>query len=190
MKSFRQLGGHPASLPLMADEIVEFHLARLLLLIRICGISNRIDGLTKLAKLDFFARYPDFFAEARGALKLSAPFDELPDRQDPSPVESAMVRHHYGPWDKRYYHVLAHLEAKQLISIQKAKSAYKIQLTALGIERADGLAKCESFIGLVDRMRSIKSVFGGKSGSFLKKHIYAVFDQEVGRKSLGEEIRT
>jgi hypothetical protein len=37
MKSLKNLGAEPAALPLAADEIVEFHAARLLLLFRICG---------------------------------------------------------------------------------------------------------------------------------------------------------
>jgi hypothetical protein len=65
MKSIQHIGEEPVSLPLPADSIVEFHAARLLLLINFCGTAGRIDGLTKLAKLDFFVRYPDFFAVAK-----------------------------------------------------------------------------------------------------------------------------
>jgi hypothetical protein len=60
MKSLNRLGARSVSLPLSADDIVEFHAARLLLLLSVCGVAGRIDGLTKMAKLDFFARYPDF----------------------------------------------------------------------------------------------------------------------------------
>jgi hypothetical protein len=69
MRSLNRLGMRSAGLSLCADDIVEFHAARLLLLMRICGVSGRIDGLTKLAKLDFFARYPDFFEAARHAIE-------------------------------------------------------------------------------------------------------------------------
>src|SRR5262245_4758061 len=111
MRSLSRVGLRSVSLPLAADDIVEFHAARLLLLMGICGWNGRIDGLTKLAKLDFFARYPDFFDAARLAMA-----DQDGNRSDQAgasdAVESAMVRHHYGPWDKRYYQVLAHLEGK------------------------------------------------------------------------------
>src|ERR1700722_8512077 len=128
MRSMRHIGHSPVSLPLAADNIVEFHAARILLLISLCGTGNRIDGLTKMAKLDFFVRYPDFFAVAKNA---SPPFAEGNDT-----VESAMVRHHYGPWDKRYYHVLAYLEARQLIEVVKKKNGYLITLTPEGRRRA------------------------------------------------------
>ena len=101
-----------------------------------CGISGQIDSLTKMAKLDFFARYPDFFEAARVAL---APADAVQAHnlsKSGEAIESAMVRHHYGPWDKRYYHVLAHLEAKRLIAVTKEGRSYRIALTELGRERA------------------------------------------------------
>jgi hypothetical protein len=185
MRSLSRLGTRPASLPLAADDIVEFHAARILLLILLCGVSGRIDGLTKMAKLDFFSRYPDFFeAAARGQSK------EHPARPpvEVMAIESAMVRHHYGPWDKRYYHVLAHLEAKQLIRVAKVKKTFVISLTDLGKERAQRLAEKASFDTLVARMREIKKVFGSRTGSSLKNMIYNMFDAEVGRRPLGEMI--
>ncbi|MGQ0682744.1 hypothetical protein [Bradyrhizobium sp.] len=180
MKSIKRLGSAPVSLPLSADNIVEFHAARLLLLISICGTGDRIDGLTKMAKLDFFVRYPDFFAVAK---KYGAPEGES------RAVESAMVRHHYGPWDKRYYHVLAYLESKRLIEIAKKRNSYLITLTDNGKEKAASLGKKPSFAALVDRMKAVKKEFGPKSGSTLKKLIYQLFDEEVGKKPLGEVIR-
>jgi len=61
-KGSRSNISQPISLPLAADDILEFHAARLLLLLEICGTAGRIDGLTKMAKLDFFKRYLDFLA--------------------------------------------------------------------------------------------------------------------------------
>lgn len=190
MKSVKHLGTYSVSLPLLADDVVEFHAARLLLLFNFCGVSGRIDGLTKMAKLDFFARYPDFFAVARRTA--------LPDAEDEcetselsdAAVEAAMVRHHYGPWDKRYYHILSHIEAKQLITVTKHGNLYRLSLTDEGRQRAKSLANRASFAPLVERMREIKRVFGKKNGSTLKKLIYTLFDEEVGRRSMGEVIES
>lgn len=181
MKSLKRIGTRPASLPLAADDVVEFHAARILLLVSLCGTANRIDGLTKMAKMDFFARYPEFFDIARGHAKGQS-------ATDTTMVESAMVRHHYGPWDKRYYHVLAHLEAKGLITVSKDKKTYLIKLTDVGRERAKQLAAKPSFAALVARMKEIKEAFGKRSGSFLKDMIYEVFDREVGKRRMGEVI--
>lgn len=188
MRSLNRIGTQPMSLPLSADDIVEFHAARLMLLMHVCGVKGRIDGLTKMAKLDFFARYPDFFEAARSAVTL-ADRDRGPGEGHLGEgVESAMVRHHYGPWDKRYYHVLAHLEAKRLITVFKEGNSYRIALTNLGRERAAALAARPSFAPLVERMREVKKTFGSKTGTFLKNLIYRLFDEEIGRRSMGETI--
>lgn len=188
MRSIRRIGTRSASLPLSADDVLEFHAARLLLLLSLCGIAGRIDGLTKMAKLDFFARYPDFF-EVAAAKMPPSPDKVAPNVTSDSATESAMVRHHYGPWDKRYYHVLAHLEAKDLITVSKEGKTYRLGLTDLGKQSAKALASAASFSNLAERMREIKKVFGGKSGTFLKDHIYRVFDEEVGRRPMGQVIK-
>lgn len=188
MRSLNRIGMRPASLPLPADDIVEFHAARLLLLLSLCGISGRIDGLTKMAKLDFFVRYPDFFEAARAAVEIAQPTNAAATPIRREAVESAMVRHHYGPWDKRYYHVLAHLEAKGLIDVTKKGSSYRISLTDRGHDRAKALAARGSFGPVVERMRDIKKTFGSKNGNFLKNLIYKLFDADVGKRSMGEII--
>lgn len=180
MKSLERLGSRPVSLPLAADDVIEFHMARLLLLLKLCGTAGRIDGLTKMAKLDFFVRYPDFFEVARDQSAGSGSSDHA--------IESAMVRHHYGPWDKRYYHVLANLEAKRLISVTKEKNSYRIALTELGQSRAKRLQALPSFAPIVNRMKEVKHAFGSRTGSSLKQMIYKVFDEEVGQRRLGEVI--
>lgn len=188
MRSLNRVGSQPMSLPLSADDIVEFHAARLMLLMHVCGVKGRIDGLTKMAKLDFFARYPDFFEAARSAVT-PADADGAPgEGRFDDGVESAMVRHHYGPWDKRYYQVLAHLEAKRLITVSKEGKSYRIALTDLGRERAATLAARPSFAPLVERMREVKKTFGSKTGTFLKDLIYRLFDEEIGRRRMGETI--
>jgi hypothetical protein len=190
MKSIKHLGTYSVSLPLLADDVVEFHAARLLLLFNYCGVSGRIDGLTKMAKLDFFARYPDFFAVARRAATPSTEDNHDISELSDTAVEAAMVRHHYGPWDKRYYHVLAYLESKKLITVTKHRNLYRFCLTDKGIERAKNLADRASFAPLIERMREIKKVLGKYSGSTLKKLIYQLFDEEVGRRPMGEVIES
>ncbi len=190
MKSLNRLGVHPVSLPLSADDVVEFHAARLLLLLHLCGISGRIDSLTKLAKLDFFVRYPDFFEIARAADMPSDTSDIHKQISSDQAVESVMIRHYYGPWDKRYYHVLAQLEAKHLIAVSKKGNSYQIKLTNIGKDRAKILSKRSSFISLAEHMRAVKKIFGSKNGNYLKKLIYHLFDSEVGKRPIGEKIAT
>jgi hypothetical protein len=175
----------PAGSALVADDLLEFHAARLVLLVRVCGTANRIDGLTKLAKLDFFVRYPSLFAQACRETGLA-----VPATTDPAAaVEAPMVRYHYGPWDKRYYQILAFLEGTHLleVSVQPNRS-YRFSLTDEGVERAAALIAAPSFAVVIAQMRAVKGVFGTKSGDTLKKLIYRVFDAEVARRLHGEVI--
>jgi hypothetical protein len=181
MKSLKNINDTPAGLPLAADDLLEFHAARLLLLFKVCGIAGRIDGLTKMAKLDFFVRYPQFFNEACNALG-------LPVEAVEATVESSMIRFHYGPWDDRYYHVLAYLEATGLLEVAKVKNAFTLKLTDQGQIAANQLAGEPSYASLVEQMKRVKKSLGGKAGSSLKKLIYTVFEKEVGQRPFGETI--
>lgn len=184
MNSLQNLASSPAGTPILADDILEFHAARLLLLFKVCGTAGRIDGLTKMAKLDFFVRYPQFFNEVRR--HLGKPSDSI---APPGPVESSMVRFHYGPWDQRYYHVLAYLEAKGLITVRKDGAAYRFQLTDAGKTVAGKAERSPAFAGLVSHMKEVREVLGGKAGSTLKRLVYEVFGNEVTKRRMGEVIK-
>lgn len=171
------------AVPLAADDLVEFHSARLILLIDKCGEKpGQITGLTKLAKLDFFLRYPQFFSricEYLGNVASTAT----------KHVESVMVRHHYGPWDKRYYQVLSQLEAKELLQITKRSAkTFMFELTPKGRAVADHLSAEEAFSGLVAQAEQIHTILGKKSGNQLKELIYKVFDEEVKQRPHGKVI--
>lgn len=183
MLSYRNLKNYPAGRPLGADDVLEFHAARLLLLLLLCGKAGQIDGLTKLAKLDFFVRYPSFFARTCEYLGKG-----VPDVK--STIEAPMVRHHYGPWDHRYYHVLAYLEGAELMTVKKAGARkYVFALTDTGTAVAERLAKKPTFSDLTQQMRNVKKVLGTRSGESLKNLIYDVFKREVAEREMGEEIR-
>jgi len=183
MKSLRHQSVQPASVPLMADDILEFHAARVLLLIAICGTNDALSSLTKMAKLDFFVRYPDFYlAAVAGDNSVGAP------REHKASVEAAMVRHHYGPWDKRYYHILAFLEACRLITVRKSGRSIRLTLTKLGKNRAKRLSGMSAFAKLRSHMEEVGAAFGAKTGNELKTLIYQTFDEEIRRKPLGHVI--
>ena len=181
MRSATNLANYPEALPLSADSVVEFHAARLLLLMDKCGRSGRISGLTKMAKLDFFVRYPKFFNKVCSILGV-----EIQSSHDT--IESKMIRFHYGPWDQRYYHVLAYLESRQLVKIEKKGKSFKIALTILGKHAAKELSQDEVFQELIEQMIRVNEVLGSKLGSQLKKLIYEVFDEEVTKLSYQEVI--
>jgi hypothetical protein len=179
LKSIHELEQLPAGVSLLADDIIEFHADRLLLLLGLCGDSNRIDGLTKLAKLDFFVRYPQFFDKACVVSREQV-------QSASASIESSMVRHHYGSWDHRYYEILAYLRSRGLIQITKEGNTYKFKLTSAGKQRMQQLANEPAYDQLCKQMHRVKSVFGNRSGSTLKTLIYKIFKQEVAQKSIGK----
>jgi|ERR1051326_6590775 hypothetical protein len=187
MKSIKNVNKLPAGINLTSDEIIEFHAARILLLISMCGNKSKeseghaIEGLTKLAKLDFFIRYPSFFNRIATYLRKDAQIDS----QD---VESKMIRFHYGPWDKRYYQVLPYLEARGIIRIEKNNKQYIFSLTELGESLANKLKKNHRYKDVVGKMKVVGKTFRSTSGSRLKDMIYEVFKSEVADKNLEEII--
>lgn len=181
MKSASRLAHEPAGFPVLADDVLEFHAARLLLLLKHAGIGNKIDGLTKLAKLDFFVRYPQFF---EAVCRKMGKVVEAPKIG----VESSMVRFHYGPWDKRYYHVLSYLEAKGLMEVDSEGSKFVFRLTATGKKIATALDQSGNFTDLIAQMKAVKDVLGNKAGSTLKDLIYQTFDAEVASLDMDEVI--
>jgi hypothetical protein len=181
MKSLQTLAARDKALPIAADEVTELHAARMLLLLKLCGSKGRIEGLTKLAKLDFFCRYPEFFERAAAAIET-----EVKAMIDVN--ESPMIRHNYGPWDQRYYQLLPYLEARGLISVTQQGTGYSFSLTSKGTALAEGLAQELPFQNLRDHMQEVKKAFGQKNGSQLKKLIYKLFPDEVARRPRGEVI--
>ena len=183
MKSATALGRYPAARPLTGEQVTEYHASRLLLLLYLSNRNHRVDGLTKLAKLDFFVRYPDFFARAAEHLGHGG------QRACTGSVDSAMVRYRYGPWDPRYYQVLGFLEGRALITVAKKKKAFVFTLTDEGGRLAKKLIQSDVFRELTAHITSVKTVLGGKTGDAIKRLVYELFDEEVARLPLGEAIR-
>ncbi|MFN0019489.1 MAG: hypothetical protein ACKVP0_14610 [Pirellulaceae bacterium] len=187
MKSLANLTNQPAGLPLLADDVLELHAARLLLLFSICGTKTRktgvtkLDGLTKMAKLDFLIRYPEFYEKLAKHLGK----DKSAKVQV---VESSMVRFHYGPWDDRYYHILAYLESRSLLNVRKDGSTFQFALSPKGVEVAAQLASTEAFADLRDHIHLVNELVGKMAGTKLKDLIYEVFGEEVVERRLGESI--
>ena len=100
-----------------------------------------------------------------------------------------MVRHHYGPWDKRYYQVLAFLEARGLITVKKRGNTYDFELMELGKKKAKILSKTKPFAPLIEQMKAVKKLLGRKNGTQLKNIVYEIFDKEVKQRGLGELIK-
>ncbi|HML39402.1 MAG TPA: hypothetical protein PKD23_01850 [Bellilinea sp.] len=171
---------NPPKIP-FSEESIEFHAARILLLLKyVGGRKSKIVGRTKLAKLDFFARYPVYLNKAASIRNF-----EIHSKTIVRP-ESPMIRYRYGPWDKKYYNIFALLISKGLIEIKSSKDGDVFELTKRGNYAVSEMQGAE-FAPLIERCQLISDIFGGETGSGIKKFIYENFPEIVSLK-LGEEI--
>lgn len=180
----------PLHEPWDPDDSVDFHAARLMVLLRQCGNGARpgIDGRTKLAKLDFLLRYPAFLERALDHLRDIGASTKSWTAGD-SEIEAPMIRYRYGPWDPRYRQFLAFLLSRRLITITAAKPE-RVQLTAAGRRAADDLSGRASFQPLLDRCAAMNHGLSTMTGTELKDLVYDLFPNEVGDLPYWTEIRT
>ena len=174
---------------IMAEQAYELHEARLLLLLRHCRGrgDGSIDGITKLAKLDFLLRYPLYLErvlEKTGRKNTSV---EMHDFEEDT-VESKMIRFRYGPWDPRYRKWIGLLVSKGLAETYlKGKTVY-VKLTEPGAHLAEKLSEYDDLSDMDRRCKLISKSVGAKSGTWLKDTIYDVVP-ELSDLPWGEEIR-
>ena len=127
------------------DRDEDVHLARILVLLKAFARTNlpAIEGITKLAKLDFLLRYPSCLEKALLARGLSAkniPVDDF----DRLTIEARMIRYRYGPWDHRY--------RRFLNTVAEEDQALVNRLT----EAID--AKREATLDITERMKEQESL--------------------------------
>jgi hypothetical protein len=164
------------------SQLLDAHAGRVLLLLRHFGATGAkpLEGLTKLAKLDFLIRYPAFTERLLEELDADWELGTEPSESERLAVESRMVRYKYGPWDDRYYPVLGTLVGLGLVSVTKKGRTLVIGLTESGTEVAAGLAAQDDW-EKVDRRASFLSRHFDLTGSRLKKLIYTRLPDVIDR---------
>ena len=159
--------------------------ARLLLLIeRFSRRRKVLEGRTKLAKLDFFLRYPEYFQRAlRVRRPTTAGQLSLPEIRD---IDSRMVRYRYGPWDPTYFAVLGNLIGKCLVQPVPFNRGLGYQATESGRSTAKLLRSEPAWQDTAERLDLLKRHFD-LSGTTLKDFVYENFP-EVTRANWGEVL--
>lgn len=171
------------------DKDEQSHLGRLIVLLQAFdrGEEERpaVEGITKLAKLDFLLRYPTYFEAAMVARRVN------PQRIPVEPwerrtVEARMVRYRYGPWDHRYRRFLNVLAAKGLVSIQTTGRTINLALTDRGRIYAARIAADPAFQPFVNRAAMLRQNID-IGATEIMKFIYRTFP-EIGTLSFDETI--
>src|SRR5438445_13586516 len=102
---------------------------RLLLLINTFTTGTKsMEGRTKLAKLDFFLRYPAYLERA---LVILGPVDFSVPEEERGNIEATMIRYRFGPWDPSYFSLLGVLIGKGLVEPVRLSKGIGYRTTAL-----------------------------------------------------------
>ncbi|GAA4560189.1 hypothetical protein [Streptomyces collinus] len=163
---------------LLRDDLA-YHQARVLLLVtavsKAAGHARKLDGLTKLAKLDFLLRYPALAPTVLEGLSESDPRLNLSreELEAPTEVEAPMVRYKYGPWDDRYYAIIGALVGRGLLKYVKGrKGSVALSPTREGKVLAEGMAQVGDWRALAERSEAIADATSGMTGNTIKELIY------------------
>ncbi|WP_312470828.1 hypothetical protein [Brucella sp.] len=169
------------------EQNEELHLARLLVLLKafMKKDANAVEGITKLAKLDFLLRYPSYFEaalEKRGVQREKLKVAEYERKS----IEATMVRYRFGPWDHRYRRFLNNLAGRGFVSFNVEGRKVSIDLTDAGVEIARQLAEQAEFEPLVFRSEMLARHLD-LSATKLMNFIYDTFP-ELNSMQLNDEI--
>lgn len=171
-----------------AEQSDDYHAARILLLVREADKrkATNVNGITKLAKMDFLLRYPTCLERALLAL------DKDPARakvksHERTTIESKMVRFRYGPWDDRYRRWIGLLVAQGLaVTFLKGRTVY-VGLTDEGRRVANDLAESKTFKDIAHRSDEVYKAVGSWGGTRLMEFVYRTFP-ELETMKWGDKI--
>ena len=170
------------------DDSMDFHAARLLVLLSRCGGDKQsVEGRTKLAKLDFFVRYPQFLEIAETELARRGE-PNSPFTANGPETEAPMIRYRFGPWDPRYRNYLTFLRARGLVKVTGSK-VERVTLTAKGRTTAATLASTGAFSEIVRRCDAMAGNLSEWNGTRLMELVYELFPRQVGAASYRSQIQ-
>lgn len=172
----------------------DFHLSRLLVLLASADARKQtpitkakaVEGITKLAKLDFLLRYPTCLERALIQLGRD-PADAAVEPRERTSIEAKMVRFRYGPWDARYRRWLGLLTARGLVTLGLQGNTVQIGLTDEGRTLAEKFRSDPAFAELARRADLVLRAVGSMSATALKDFVYDAVPEILNMK-WGAEI--
>jgi hypothetical protein len=176
------------------ENLDDFHLARLLILLGSADArksnsvtkAKAVEGITKLAKLDFLLRYPTCLERALIKLGRDPVVANVLPRERTS-IEAKMVRFRYGPWDARYRRWLGLLSARGLVTLGVEGNTVQMGLTDSGRALADAFRNDQAFSEIATRADTVVKAVGTMSATKLKDFVYEAVPEIVTMK-WGKEI--
>lgn len=173
---------------LLAERDDSQHVARLMLILRHLAEKGdgTVAGITKLAKLDFLCRYPQYFQRFSDRVRSRPEVVELRPYENLT-VENRMIRFRYGPWDPRYRRWISLLVSRGLAHAYTKGRTVHVGLTPGGVAVSEALASWDEFRDLDIRAEQLSRIAASKSGTQIKDIIYEIVP-ELGDLDWGERI--
>lgn len=172
-----------------AENVDDLHLARLLVLLQSADRrrgKKTVEGIMKLAKLDFLLRYPNCLERVLAATGGDMEAAEI-EPYERTTIETKMIRFKYGPWDDRYRRWIGLLVAKGLVMTYLQGKTVHVGLTDKGREIAGVISDLDEFHDLNRRSDLVVKAVGRMPATRLKEFIYETFPELLTMK-WGEQI--
>lgn len=149
---------------------------RLLLLIDAFSAPDKsLEGRTKLAKLDFFLRYPHYLKRALEIERHKRAAATVVD-VTPNSIERRMLRFRFGPWDPAYFALLGQLIGRGLVLPVPETRGVGYRTTSKGRELAARLALNDAWSETAQRSALLRRHFD-RTGTSLKEFVYRHFPE-------------
>ncbi|MBZ9688443.1 hypothetical protein G9F72_019115 [Clostridium estertheticum] len=144
--------------------------------------TGKIEGITKLAILDFLLRYPVALdkalenIESQGNKTIYKKKFKLQSYEVNS-IDAKMMKFNFAPWDFKYRRIVHILSAKDLIRINTDGKKTVLVITSKGIDTSNKIKILKDYEYLIVRCSIVKTVFGSWSQKKLIEMIYSTFPE-------------
>lgn len=161
------------------------NIVRMLILLDTFAGKNKIgkiQGITKLAILDFLLRYPAALdkvlekQECEGNKVINKKRVILQSYEVNS-IDARMMKFNFAPWDFKYRRIVSILKAKDLIQIDTEGKKIVLGISTKGIDVSRKFNDLKNYEYMFVRCRIIKTVFGNWSQKRLIDMIYLTFPE-------------
>jgi hypothetical protein len=137
------------------------------------GVDEKLDGLTKLAKLDFLLRYPSCLDSLNRRRRIDDDWPR-PTEDERVAVDAPMIRYRYGPWDNLYYALVGGLVGCGTASYVSGRGKVSLRVTETGHSLAEGIRSKASWQPTAGRVDFLVRHYD-LPGTVLKDMIYGEF---------------
>jgi hypothetical protein len=144
--------------------------------------NGKVQGITKLAILDFLLKYPAALdkvleKQEREGNKAINKKRVILQSYEINSIDARMMKFNFAPWDLKYRRIVSILKAKDLIQIDIEGKKIVLGISNKGIDISRKLSDFNNYEYMAVRSRIIKTVFGNWSQRKLIDMMYLTFPE-------------